>query len=163
MAQLLKGENYSLNTPALALKPATLVQTATTGALCFGTALGYSSPAGILLTSNSTDSSLQLTTVENSWFSSSVNLGALVGGPIGGLCVNAIGRRGTMLALFPFFFGSWTIIGEGGLVCLFVGCGRWYLFLYSYYVFYFFLPIIFYYLFFFGSLVIIGKMIIIIK
>ncbi|XP_027221001.2 facilitated trehalose transporter Tret1 [Penaeus vannamei] len=83
---------------------------ATMGALCFGTALGYSSPAGILLTSNSTDSSLQLTTVENSWFSSSVNLGALVGGPIGGLCINAIGRRGTLLAVFPFFFGSWTII-----------------------------------------------------
>ncbi|XP_063608383.1 facilitated trehalose transporter Tret1-like [Penaeus indicus] len=100
-------------------KPARAAQyiaalSATMGALCFGTALGYSSPAGILLTSNSTDNStLQLSTVENSWFSSSVNLGALVGGPIGGLCINAIGRRGTMLALFPFFFGSWVIIALG--------------------------------------------------
>ncbi|XP_042873724.1 facilitated trehalose transporter Tret1-like [Penaeus japonicus] len=83
---------------------------ATMGAFCFGTALGYSSPAGILLTTNSTDSSLQLSPTENSWFSSSVNLGALVGGPIGGLCINAIGRRGTMLASFPFYLGSWAII-----------------------------------------------------
>lgn len=116
MVQIFKTEDFPLNLPTL--KPNLFSQTATMGALCFGTALGYSSPAGILLTSNSTDSSLQLTTVENSWFSSSVNLGALVGGPIGGLCINAIGRRGTLLAVFPFFFGSWTIIGEGGLVCL---------------------------------------------
>ncbi|KAK8736027.1 hypothetical protein OTU49_005188 [Cherax quadricarinatus] len=83
---------------------------ATMGALAAGTVLGYSSPAGAQLTSNSTSGSLHLTSEENMWFSSSMNLGALVGGPVGGICLNILGRRGTMLASSVPFIGGWLLI-----------------------------------------------------
>ncbi|XP_042208311.1 facilitated trehalose transporter Tret1-like isoform X2 [Homarus americanus] len=83
---------------------------ATMGALAMGTVLGYSSPAGVKLMSNSTTGSLHLTKEQNMWFSSSMNLGALVGGPVGGVCLNTLGRRGTIMALVAPFSLGWLLI-----------------------------------------------------
>lgn len=83
---------------------------ATMGALAMGTVLGYSSPAGPLLMSNATAGTVHLTKAQNSFFSSSMNLGALAGGPIGGVCLNKLGRRGTMLTSVVPFVGGWLFI-----------------------------------------------------
>ncbi|ROT83225.1 hypothetical protein C7M84_023587 [Penaeus vannamei] len=83
---------------------------ATMGALAMGTVLGYSSPAGPLLMSNATAGPVHLTKAQNSFFSSSMNLGALAGGPIGGVCLNKLGRRGTMLTSVVPFVGGWLLI-----------------------------------------------------
>ncbi|XP_045615875.1 facilitated trehalose transporter Tret1-2 homolog isoform X2 [Procambarus clarkii] len=83
---------------------------ATMGALAAGTVLGYSSPAGPKLMSNTTTGPLHLTTEQNMWFSSSMNLGALMGGPVGGLCLGVLGRRGTMLASTVPFVAGWLLI-----------------------------------------------------
>ena len=104
---------------------------ATMGALSMGAILGYSSPASIQLagvnnTICDTNGSCQslmnvsdcalindngLTDSELSWFSSSVNLGALIGAPLTGLLINNIGRRTTMiLSIAPFLLG-WVLIG----------------------------------------------------
>ncbi|KAB7497330.1 hypothetical protein Anas_10011, partial [Armadillidium nasatum] len=78
-----------------------------------GAIMGYSSPAGILLTSNSTNSTLYLTSSQNSWFSSISNLGAMVGCPLAGICINYFGRRGTiMYAVVPVSIG-WILIAAG--------------------------------------------------
>ncbi|RXG61235.1 Facilitated trehalose transporter Tret1 [Armadillidium vulgare] len=75
-----------------------------------GAIMGYSSPAGILLTSNSTNSTLYLTSSQNSWFSSISNLGAMIGCPLAGICINYFGRRGTiMYAVVPVSIG-WILI-----------------------------------------------------
>ena len=76
-----------------------------------GAVLGYSSPAGAKLMSKTTDDFLHLSKDQNSWFSSLMNVGALVGGPVGGLCLNKLGRRGTMLASVLPFIGGWMVIG----------------------------------------------------
>lgn len=85
--------------------------TATMGALAMGTVLGFSSPAGPMLMSNATAGPVHLTKAQNSFFSSSMNLGALAGGPIGGMCLNKLGRRGTMLSSVVPFVGGWLLIG----------------------------------------------------
>ncbi|CAL4174098.1 unnamed protein product, partial [Meganyctiphanes norvegica] len=83
--------------------------TATLGAMAMGTVLGYSSPAGLQLTSNST-SQIHLDANENTWFASTMNLGALVGGPLTGILMNNIGRKGTMIvSIIPFLLG-WGLI-----------------------------------------------------
>ncbi|KAK3892423.1 hypothetical protein Pcinc_003656 [Petrolisthes cinctipes] len=82
------------------------------GSFSFGTTLGYTSPAGPLLMSNSTNGSLHLTSVENSFFSSILNVGALVGGPLGGLVINAVGRRWTMLGTVVILVASWLLISK---------------------------------------------------
>ncbi|KAK3871686.1 hypothetical protein Pcinc_023188 [Petrolisthes cinctipes] len=83
---------------------------ATMGALAMGAVLGFSSPAGPMLMK---DPSLNFTNTQNTWFSSSLNLGALVGGPVGGVCLNTLGRRGTMLASALPFLGGWILIVLG--------------------------------------------------
>ncbi|KAK4323401.1 hypothetical protein Pmani_005895 [Petrolisthes manimaculis] len=108
--------------------PAHLIQYITAfsvavGSFSFGTTLGYTSPAGPLLVSNSTNGSLHLTTVENSLFSSVLNVGALVGGPLGGLVINAIGRRWTMLGTVVILVASWLLIIFGQNFAMLV-CGR---------------------------------------
>ncbi|KAF2359665.1 Sugar/inositol transporter [Trinorchestia longiramus] len=91
---------------------------ATLGALSMGAIMGYSSPAGVQLT-GSNSSSLNCSFVsddgplsddQNSWFSSTVNVGALIGAPLGGFCINTFGRRTTMVAtIVPFLLG-WLLI-----------------------------------------------------
>ncbi|XP_071549837.1 trehalose transporter 1-like protein [Panulirus ornatus] len=103
-SSLVEGSSVALTTQYLTAASATV------GALAVGTVLGYSSPAGAQLLANSTDGSLHLTTTENMWFSSSMNLGALLGGPVGGVSLNILGRRGTMLAsVLPYIVG-WLLI-----------------------------------------------------
>ncbi|XP_063590200.1 uncharacterized protein LOC134767079 [Penaeus indicus] len=74
------------------------------GATCSGAVMGFSAPAGPQLIQNASVSlhndsnALMLTRLEYSWFSSLPNLAAAVVGPLAGLAMNKIGRRGTMLA-----------------------------------------------------------------
>ncbi|CAL4073794.1 unnamed protein product [Meganyctiphanes norvegica] len=97
--------------------PARLTQyiagfSASLGALGMGTVIGYSSPALPYLTGNATDT-VHLDPQEAMWFSSILNVGALIGGPVAGVCMNNIGRRGTMIAsIIPFLLG-WGLIGFG--------------------------------------------------
>lgn len=77
-----------------------------------GSILIYSSPAGPRLMDNTTDDFLHLTQNQYSWFSSLVNVGAVVVGPVGGLCLKKLGRRGTMMASALLAIGGWILIGE---------------------------------------------------
>lgn len=77
-----------------------------------GTVIGYSSPAGAMLMDNTFDDFLHLTKDQNSWFSSIMNVGALAGGPVGGVLLNKLGRRGTMMASVVPFIVGWIVIGE---------------------------------------------------
>jgi len=45
-----------------------------------------------------------------SWISSLLNIGALIGSLFGGLLIDWIGRRGTLLAQVPFFIIGWILI-----------------------------------------------------
>lgn len=105
-----------LTTPLVGSRPARAPQyitalAATLGALSMGTVLGFSSPAGAQLIANSTaGDALHLSQDQNSWFSSIMNVGALAGGPVGGLCLNALGRRGTMMASVAPFILGWLLI-----------------------------------------------------
>lgn len=83
---------------------------ATMGALGMGCVIGYSSPAGPLLLSNSTHNPVHISEDQNNWFASSLSLGALVGAPLCGIGLTTIGRKGTMLiSVVPFIVG-WIII-----------------------------------------------------
>lgn len=102
-------------TPLVDARPARLPQyvttlSATLGGFAMGTVLGYSSPAGAQLIDSTFDDALHLTKEQNSWFSSIMNVGALIGGPLGGLCINKLGRRGTMMASIVPFLAGWLMI-----------------------------------------------------
>uniref|UniRef100_A0A0P4VWY6 Major facilitator superfamily (MFS) profile domain-containing protein n=1 Tax=Scylla olivacea TaxID=85551 RepID=A0A0P4VWY6_SCYOL len=104
-----------LTSPLVGSRPARAPQyftalSATLGAFAMGTVLGYSSPAGAQLINNPTHDFVHLDKSQNSLFSSIMNVGALVGGPVGGLCLNKLGRRGTMLASVVPFISGWLII-----------------------------------------------------
>jgi SP family facilitated glucose transporter-like MFS transporter 8 len=92
-----------------------------------GAILGYSSPAGSQLKGpdlppNATlnVSNIECTFINDepltdnqiSWFGSTVNIGALIGAPLGGVCINLIGRRTTMVASIAPFLLGWLLIGE---------------------------------------------------
>ncbi|XP_018012769.1 facilitated trehalose transporter Tret1 isoform X2 [Hyalella azteca] len=98
---------------------------ATMGALSMGAILGYSSPAGsqlkgpdlppnVTLNVSNIDCPLihdePLTDNQISWFGSTVNIGALIGAPLGGVCINLIGRRTTMVATIAPFLLGWFLI-----------------------------------------------------
>ncbi|RXG57691.1 hypothetical protein Avbf_12488 [Armadillidium vulgare] len=95
--------------------------TATIGAMTQGTIFGYSSPAGVILTNNSTNTGLHLTDFQNGWFSSISNFGSLIGCPLAGFCLNYFGRRGTIIyAVIPVLIG-WMLIGGGFQLLSFIG------------------------------------------
>jgi SP family facilitated glucose transporter-like MFS transporter 8 len=89
------------------------------GAMSMGFALGYSSPAlrdlpliKILVTDEN-----------KSWFGSLVTLGAMIGGPIGAVCIERFGRKTSlMLCNMPLAIGWFLIIYASEYVILF--CGR---------------------------------------
>jgi len=95
---------------------------ATLGSFAIGCVLGYSSPADQQLeatnsTANETVTdcggplSMSLTSDQIAWFGSSVNIGALIGAPIGGYLIKTIGRKTTLiLSAIPFACG-WGLIG----------------------------------------------------
>lgn len=92
-------------------KPARLIQyftvfSVTMGAFSFGASIGYTSPA--LPKLNET-----LTEDESNWFSSILNLGGMAGGPVGGLLINVLGRKGTMMGSVLLGFSSWALIAFG--------------------------------------------------
>ncbi|KAB7497332.1 Facilitated trehalose transporter Tret1, partial [Armadillidium nasatum] len=95
---------------------------ATVGAMGLGCILGFASPAGVILTSNSTDSSIHITDSQNSWFSSISNLGALAGCPLAGFCINYLGRRGTIIyATIPVLIGWILIAAAQNFAMLIIG------------------------------------------
>lgn len=84
------------------------------GALALGSVIGFTTHCVAQLTAEDTPTSssdLRITPPEASWFASSANLGAVVGGLIGGLAANHIGRRGTLLVVAPPFIAGWLMIG----------------------------------------------------
>ena len=95
----------------------------TIGNFAVGCILGYSSPASPQLkipAFNSSESvedcggdlSLSFDDSDISLFSSTMNVGALIGAPIAGVLIKNYGRKLTMLGvLIPFVLG-WTLIGE---------------------------------------------------
>lgn len=68
----------------------------------------YTSPA--LVSMNSTDSTLQITANEGSWVSGIMPLFALVGGALGGLLIEYMGRKMTIISTAVLFIISWTLI-----------------------------------------------------
>ncbi|XP_042878651.1 facilitated trehalose transporter Tret1-like [Penaeus japonicus] len=77
---------------------------ACTGALSMGATLGFSSPAGPLMMSNSTSDDLTVTPSQFNWVSSSPLLGGVAGGLVAGVGVDFVGRRGGILISSPVFF-----------------------------------------------------------
>ncbi|XP_067045658.1 solute carrier family 2, facilitated glucose transporter member 8-like [Acropora muricata] len=79
------------------------------GPLSFGYCLVYSSSAVVDLEASKTPS-LHLTNGQASWFSSLVNVGAMFGSIHGGLAIDYLGRKGTiMVCALPFELG-WLLI-----------------------------------------------------
>ena len=105
---------------------------ASMGALAIGVVMGYSSPASVQLEGldvvatcfNQTDCDYMfnktacklihdeaLTNNELSWFSSSVNLGSIIGASMAGMLMNKIGRRISMISSILGFAIGWALIG----------------------------------------------------
>jgi MFS family permease len=55
-----------------------------------------------------------LTLSDESWIGSIVALGAAAAGPVGGLGIEWLGRRGAMLVLAIPFSAAWLLIGFAG-------------------------------------------------
>lgn len=92
------------------------------GPFSFGYTIGYSSPAIPAL-----EKAGLLTSGQSGWFGSLMTLGAIIGGPFGGWCIEKFGRRTTMkLTSLPFCLGWICIFSAHGPQGLFVGrflCG----------------------------------------
>lgn len=78
------------------------------GGLSFGTGLGFTSPANPLYNATGT-----LDETELNLFTSIVNLGALVGGPLAGLLINVLGRKGSMMGSVVLSLAAWALIAFG--------------------------------------------------
>ncbi len=90
---------------------------ATLGAFVVGTMIGWSSSVQTQLQRNITNhddpSSIWLILLSQdqmSWISSLLNIGALIGSLFGGLLIDWIGRRRTLIALVPLFIIGWILI-----------------------------------------------------
>ncbi|KAK8733768.1 hypothetical protein OTU49_006468, partial [Cherax quadricarinatus] len=93
---------------------------ASMGAMAVGAAIGYSSPASAafrydntteVITDNSTFGNLYLSKEARGWFAGSLSIGALLGCMLAGLCINNIGRKGTMLVSVVPLLSGWILIG----------------------------------------------------
>ncbi|KAK3750850.1 hypothetical protein QZH41_007646 [Actinostola sp. cb2023] len=79
------------------------------GPLSFGYALGYSSSA-LLDFEKESDAAVKFTESQGSWFSALITIGAILGGPLGGWMIEALGRKsGIMACGIPFEIG-WLLI-----------------------------------------------------
>ncbi|XP_076055200.1 facilitated trehalose transporter Tret1-like [Oratosquilla oratoria] len=112
MDQLGASTSAILDRDAPSLLPqlfATLV--ASMGTFSLGTVIGYAAPASPQLVDNSTHvSSLHITLEENTWFSSIIGIGALAGGPLGGVLMKNLGRKGTIIASCIPYLSGWILI-----------------------------------------------------
>ncbi|XP_076055622.1 facilitated trehalose transporter Tret1-like [Oratosquilla oratoria] len=112
MDQLGASTSAILGRDAPSLLPqlfATLV--ASMGTFSMGTVIGYSAPASPQLVDNSTHvSNLHITLEENTWFSSIIGIGALAGGPLGGVLMKNLGRKGTIIASCIPYLSGWILI-----------------------------------------------------
>lgn len=91
------------------VKPARLIQyftvfSVTLGSFSFGTSIGYTSPAVPMMNETLTSEG------EEMWFNSIINMGAMAGGPMGGLLINVMGRKGTMLGSVVLSLSAWLLI-----------------------------------------------------
>ncbi|XP_037517886.2 facilitated trehalose transporter Tret1 [Rhipicephalus sanguineus] len=85
--------------------------------LSFGFSVAYSSPA-----LPSIRKSMEFSATESDWFGSLVMLGAVLGGLGGGRQLNAIGRRGTLIASSLWFMVGWMcLVVATPKAALFVG------------------------------------------
>ncbi|KAK7066790.1 hypothetical protein SK128_011521 [Halocaridina rubra] len=107
---------------------------ASMSAMAVGAAIGFSSPATAALlrpSDNETDmfelkladDDFYLTPSQNNWFAGSLSIGALLGCMLGGLSINHIGRKGTMLASVAPLMAGWILIGLAQNLAMLV-CGR---------------------------------------
>ncbi|ESO82279.1 hypothetical protein LOTGIDRAFT_170198 [Lottia gigantea] len=90
---------------------------ACTGAFSFGYTIGFSSP-GI----PSMIKAQVITEVDAGFFGSLLPVGAIFGGPVGGWCVEKLGRKRTiLLTSLPFMCGWLTIAYHQALMHMFIG------------------------------------------
>lgn len=80
-------------------------------AASYGLSVGYSSPALPDMRQR-----MHLTENESSWFGSLLNIGALVGGLVGGPSIRYLGRRYTFLLTAVFHIAGWILIATGSAV-----------------------------------------------
>ncbi|CAL4066419.1 unnamed protein product [Meganyctiphanes norvegica] len=116
------ASNSNTNLVGVGATPRHLTQyiagiSAAMGAMSMGAVTGFASPASAELSSNCTSnetawcSPIHITDEQTGMFVSTVSLGALIGGPVAGMLMNVIGRRGTMLfSLLPYLLG-WSLLG----------------------------------------------------
>ncbi|XP_065307316.1 facilitated trehalose transporter Tret1-like isoform X2 [Dermacentor albipictus] len=81
------------------------------GATSYGLSVGYSSPALPDMRQR-----MPLTESQSSWFGSLLNIGALVGGLLGGQSIRYLGRRYTLLLSAVFHIAGWILIATGTAV-----------------------------------------------
>jgi len=88
------------------------------GAMSMGFALGYSSPA----LEDDYVKQLLPSAVSRSWFGSLLTVGAMIGGPLGGVFVGRLGRKTTLiLCNVPLALGWFLIIYATNVVLLYTG------------------------------------------
>lgn len=80
-------------------------------AASYGLSVGYSSPALPDMRQR-----MHLTEGESSWFGSLLNIGALVGGLLGGQSIRYLGRRYTLFLTAIFHVAGWILIASGSAV-----------------------------------------------
>ncbi|XP_019625170.1 PREDICTED: solute carrier family 2, facilitated glucose transporter member 8-like [Branchiostoma belcheri] len=92
----------------------------TLGPLAFGMVLGYSSPALPDLKKES--GAVHMDSYHGSWFGSLSAIGAMFGGPVGGWCIEALGRKTSLMTAVLPFTGGWLILAYAqNLAMLYVG------------------------------------------
>ncbi|XP_077525451.1 facilitated trehalose transporter Tret1-like isoform X2 [Amblyomma americanum] len=78
------------------------------GAMSYGLSVGYSAPALPDMRKR-----MHFTDDESGWFGSLLNIGALVGGLIGGQSIRYLGRRYTLVASAAIHITGWVLIATG--------------------------------------------------
>ena len=80
------------------------------GNLVMGTAISWSGPAIPFLKLSPGEDGFNVTDSEGSWIGSLMPLGALLGGPLGGLLVGRLGKKGAMLTDAGLFAAAYLLI-----------------------------------------------------
>lgn len=83
---------------------------ATMGNLVMGTAIAWSGPAIPYLKLDSSKDGFNISDAQGSWIGSLMPLGALIGGPLGGVFVGKVGKKGTMFISAALFTLSYLLL-----------------------------------------------------